>query len=210
MLPKLPGSTQQKQCQALMRHLTTYYAQNPSVPGKYSNLTVSMLKNKSDHKLRGRGGEVRGVISFVKQMSLLLLDPAIPFEATILEASKELESCYNCLSAATPRADLPEHARKFAVLNAALQNECTEVRGDFKLFRCKPKLHLLLELAEFSLDRPSDHWCYRDEDFGGSVSNISRRRGGANEVYATGSRVLQKFCSNFKVPRFARLRQNAV
>ncbi len=34
------------------------------------------------------------------------------------------------------------------------------------------------------------HWCYRDEDFGGSIAKAARRRGGQRNPTATSDRVL--------------------
>jgi hypothetical protein len=47
-----------------------------------------------------------------------------------------------------------------------------------KLWKIKPKLHLFLELCSVERTRPSLCWNYRDEDFGGSVARLARRRGG--------------------------------
>ena len=41
----------------------------------------------------------------------------------------------------------------------------------------KPKFHLLAEIA-LAGDCPSLNWCYRDEEAGGSISNIGRSGGG--------------------------------
>ncbi len=47
-----------------------------------------------------------------------------------------------------------------------------------KLWKIKPKLHLFLELCSVETTKPSLCWNYRDEDFGGSVARLARRRGG--------------------------------
>ena len=60
---------------------------------------------------------------------------------------------------------------------------------DWKL---KPKIHMWLELcAERS--RPSQFWCYRDEDYGGTVAALARRRGGKNSAQAMSETVLDLF-----------------
>eukprot|EP00971_Amphidinium_carterae_P046157 908670-Amphidinium_carterae.1 len=47
-----------------------------------------------------------------------------------------------------------------------------------------PKLHLFLELAREGV-RPSMSWTYRDEDFGGCMAALARRRGGRDTPSAT-------------------------
>ena len=101
---------------------------------------------------------------------------------TILLAMTELHSCCECLSTGQG-ASLPEHSRRFASLHVAL--ETTEVEP----FGVKPRVHLFQELAE-----------YRDEDFGGTVAGLGRRRGGPRTIAATGSQVLQRFVGRHQVP----------
>lgn len=67
-------------------------------------------------------------------------------------------------------------------------------------WRVKPKLHLLQELAEVSGSCPSDSWLYRDEDFGGSLAQMSRRRGGRNAPHNTSAVVLAKFQARYRLP----------
>ena len=63
---------------------------------------------------------------------------------------------------------------------------------DDTAWRVKPKLHMLLELCSEG-SRPSTFWTYRDEDFGGSVSRMVRRRGGLLSVRAFSKSLIDKF-----------------
>ena len=77
---------------------------------------------------------------------------------------------------------------KFALLYVAL--EAAEP-GD-KIWRVKPKLHMLLEVcAEGS--KPATFWSYRDEDYGGIVAKMSRRRRGLLSIASCSSNVLNRF-----------------
>ena len=42
---------------------------------------------------------------------------------------------------------------------------------------------------------------YRDEEFGGTVVAMGRRRGGHNTAASVGSQTLLKCCARFQVPR---------
>ena len=61
-----------------------------------------------------------------------------------------------------------------------------------KWFRIKPKLHMFLHVCSDG-SRPARYWAYRDEDYGGSVARLSRRRGGCRNATATSLNVLQRF-----------------
>ena len=52
--------------------------------------------------------------------------------------------------------------------------------------------HLFLELCS-SGEQPARFWTYRDEDFGGSVAQLSRRRGGLLIVQQFSSGMLARF-----------------
>ena len=58
--------------------------------------------------------------------------------------------------------------------------------------RVKPKMHLFLELC-IEGGKPATCWTYRDEDWGGSVAKMSRRRGGLLSTAAYSSNLLDRF-----------------
>ena len=79
---------------------------------------------------------------------------------------------------------------KFAIRYVGLHDFCNHV--DDLSWRIKPKLHLFLHIcSDNSLPRLT--WTYRDEDFGGSVARMARRRGGCLRCGSTSSAVLTKF-----------------
>ena len=84
-------------------------------------------------------------------------------------------------------AELKEHSIKFALQYVGLHDVLNP--GDDRLFRIKPKLHFFLHLCSDG-GNPAMHWCYRDEDFGGSVAKAARRRGGMRKPSSTSMRVL--------------------
>ena len=100
-----------------------------------------------------------------------------------------LNRCYRALSSEEifHGPVLVENSRKFAAQLVAL-----EAASEKPFWKVKPKLHLFLELC-FAEGKPSLCWTYRDEDFGGSCAQMSRRRGGLVNPSATSASLLQRF-----------------
>ena len=61
-----------------------------------------------------------------------------------------------------------------------------------RAWRIKPKLHLLLHIASDS-NLPKLIWTCRDEDFGGSVARMARRRGNLLSCRAVSWTALARF-----------------
>lgn len=196
ILHKLPGASRKAQCSQLFLQIQAYYKTHPEVPGRYDNLTTSMIKNgKKGCKLRGKAAEVRGLVGFSTVLANKYLCSDNPLEATILQGTLLLGSCYDCLSQSTPREGLVASCRKFCLLWKVLED-----RSPGKLWRVEPKAHLLCELAEYTTDRPSDTWCYREEEFGGSLAQFSRIKGGRITPGIVAYNVLTKFICQHPLP----------
>ena len=173
------------------------YYRRSAPESKLDNLTVLMIKaTGKGPKLRGRAGEIRGLIPFGKELADQYLDANSPREAAIKECTDCLVKCYDCLSSHSFSSDvLKNHARRFALLYSAIE-AATDHR---QLWRVKPKLHLWLNLCE-SGNRPSLFWGYRDEDFGGCLARLGHRRGGSHSPVAVATNVLSRFCAMNKLP----------
>ena len=90
---------------------------------------------------------------------------------------------------------LKDASRRFAVLYVALAKAATP-----PAWKIKPKMHLWQEMNETCCEvRPASTWTYRDEDFGGTMATLGRRRGGAGSPAVCGKSVLSKFCARQKV-----------
>ena len=132
----------------------------------------------------------RALVPFALKVATDILDPADDIEATAIQAMRHLSDCYKALGDSSPSfsAKLKENSTKFALLYCAL--EATDPTG--VRWRVRRKLHMFLELcSEGSM--PARFWNYRDEDFGGSVSKLSRRRGGVLSLKAFSSNLLERF-----------------
>ena len=126
-------------------------------------------------KLRASAGETRSLIPWSLEIAEALLGKSNTFENTIFQATLQLNACYSLLSRDlwNPQ-ELAIAGQRFLLLYVSLSDSDPE--GMF--WRFKPKHHLFQELCEFDECCPSQNWTYRDEDMGGTVAAISRRRGG--------------------------------
>ena len=109
----------------------------------------------------------------------------------------ELAACYGNLSEATFDSEkLAASSRRFCSLYVSLASCSAD-----PLWRVKPKLHSMQELCELTDNKPSQCWNYRDEDFGGTVAKLSRKRGGHNKPHVIGVMVLTKLALRQPLPR---------
>ena len=86
--------------------------------------------------------------------------------------------------------------RAFSAVRLIVCGTGNDRSGTFR--RQAETLHLFQELAEMDGCQPALSWTYRDEDFGGTVAGLGRRRGGPRTIAATGSQVLQRFVGGIK------------
>ena len=158
---------------------------------RLEKLTPTMLKqNKKAPKLRGYAAQVRALVPFAKELAEELLSPLDPLENAARVGIYHLDQCYQALSASSIFSPdiLVEHSTKFALQYVALETAHAGTRN----WRIKPKLHMFLELCSEG-SRPSLFWTYRDEDFGGTVSRLARRRGGLCSAHGMSTNFLQRF-----------------
>jgi hypothetical protein len=194
VLPKFPGDCEADRLSALFVSMCAYYNHH-SIESRLDNLTLKMLGKKSKPRLRAEAAEVRALINFACEVvDTHLSDPDLVGQSVKI-AAKHLQTCYAMLSPANYRPEvLAVSSRKFCIL-------LIELNKRNPVFRILPKIHLFQELCEMSTICPSLTWCYRDEDFGGSVASYSRVRGGANRALNIDKSVLLKFIAQHKLPR---------
>ena len=196
---KLPGATDKIRCRALWLKIKAFYAAN-KVQDKLIGLRPGGFRQKGKSpKLRGNAACCRALIPFGHQIAMELLDSTYaPHQAMQIAALKLLE-CYNCLtkSSADWTEVLPEASKDFAIQYHALSllNEGTVN------WVVKPKMHQFLEMC-CSGSKPNMSWCYRDEDYGGSIAQLCRIKGGCwNRPVHYSRKMLSLFKTKNKVPR---------
>lgn len=187
---KLPGRSIDARVSSLWARLQAFYDEN-NVDDRLQNLTKTMIKQpKKAPKLRGGAAQVRALVPFGLKMAEELLAGGTPKEEAALIGMRHLANCYAALSheAIFYADNLRENSCKFALQYCALEL----FDDDPKSWRVKPKLHMFLELCSEG-SRPATFWTYRDEDFGGSLSRMVRRRGGLLSVRAFSKSLIDRF-----------------
>ena len=201
LVQKMEGSNSKARIKALFALIKTFYEEN-DVQERLPTLTANMIKKKkAPPKLRAKAAEARALIPFAKSICERLLDDGDVVEHSIKQMSRHLASLYSTLSGATIfRQDLMAmHCQKFCMLYTGLEERHRDSKHH--LFRIKPKFHLMEELCEMTDGAaPSLSWCYRDEDFGGSVAAMAHRRGGKCSVHGVSPNFLKKWAGKFDVP----------
>ena len=138
---------------------------------KLDHLTLNMLSPSAKApKLKAYAAECRTLVPVAERLAEKYLDSEDHLEGCVLQATRELAACYRALSSQQIfGADLlADHCRRFCILYVSIE-EAAAAQG---VFRVKPKLHLFQELCEMEdQTRPTAHWTYRDEDFGGSMTD---------------------------------------
>eukprot|EP00971_Amphidinium_carterae_P019335 380672-Amphidinium_carterae.1 len=97
-----------------------------------------------------------------------------------------ITACYQHLSSSHPVQGLNAAAAHFGELLVGLELMRPE------MWTITPKLHLLMEIG-MEGSSPSLAWTYREEDFGGFLAGVARRRGGRESALATSRTTLQAF-----------------
>ena len=196
LLRLFPGATLKLRCGALFRDIKGFYAEHKT-ESRYDNLTVKMFKTKQGYKLRGKAAEVRGLIPWAKQACERFLRDDNEEHSTIKNACFALAACYEQLSREVFDVNvMASQSKRFCLLLVALEDS-SPIK---KLWHVKPKLHMMQELCEMAGENPAKYWCYRDEDFGGSLAAFARHRGGSNSFAVSGTKMLTRFMAKHKVP----------
>ena len=198
LLPFLEGVNKGQRVDTLWKLIQAHYKEMPN-SAKLDDLTDSMIKGKhlKAPKLKANAAECRGLVPIGARLASDLLSSKDSLQQSVKQASQELNACYECLDKGPDSSALASHCRRFCTLWVALE----AVQPD--VFRVKPKMHMFQELCEMSgPTRPAAHWTYRDEDFGGSMVAMARRRGGRQSPASTGHRLLQHFRGRYPFPDF--------
>jgi hypothetical protein len=187
-LDQFPGTDDKERCNALFQDILQFYDEE-DVPDRLDCLLPTFFTNRQGMKLRCSAAKCRRLVPFAFRLAEELADMSNPVEEAIHKAAFHLNEVYTSLSNELhePQA-MKEHSIKFASQYVALHDHLNG--GDDRLWKIKPKLHFFLHLCSDG-GRPSQHWCYRDEDFGGSVAKAARRRGGLLKPASTSRRVLE-------------------
>lgn len=194
---KFPGTTKDQKYSAMYQEIDQYYV-DEDVLDRLDTLKPTFVESKNGMKLRCSAAKVRQLVPFAFRLATEVCDLTNPVEHAIYLAAYHLKEVYSTLSSTCIDADakMKEHGPKFALQYVALHDQLNE--SDSRLWRIKPKMHMFMHLCGEG-GEPGKYWCYRDEDFGGSVAKAARRRGGLLRPKSTSSSVLM--CFSILTPR---------
>ena len=193
----VPGSNKAERYNTLFAQIDAVY-HDLHVEDRLDCLKPTFIESRQGMKLRCRAAQCRALVPVVCRLCEELCDLNDPVEEAIAKAAHHLKEVYACLSGdhPDPEAQMKDHSIGFALQYVALHDHFNE--DDDRLFIIKPKMHFFLLLCSEG-GRPSRNWCYRDEDFGGSISKAARRRGGMSRPMTTSMKVLE--CLAIGTPR---------
>ena len=187
------GPTLEDRRLTLWNMLLLFYKQEGMKSDRLKCLPLSRFRHKPPC-LKGQAATVRKIVPFLKQL-LKHLDMEVEEHRWAITATVALGECYKCLSHTCSRPEgylkgqaaiFGEHVAKLHMLNP-------------ERYALLPKMHAFQELCSMGI-QPSDNWLYREEDFGGSLAQMSHRDGGWDTALSTSRLALSRFCMNAAPP----------
>jgi hypothetical protein len=194
----LPGANKKARQKELLRRMRLFYAANGVKDRMVGLKSWGIQAPKKPPKLKCSAACLRALIPFASQQCVLILDRGNPKHEAMRIAAEKLNECARCLStdSARWREVLPAASKDFCVQYKAL-SELSEGRN----WVIKPKMHQFLEMC-ISGSKPNMSWTYRDEDFGGTVAQLCRIKGGCwKKVLNYSQKMLTLFKTKHNVPR---------
>ena len=201
LLAFMPGSNKKQRRLALWDRIRAYYDGNDVRDRMVGLKNWGIQAPKKPPKLKASAAAARALIPFCYEQCQISLDPANPGHEAIINAARHLNECYRCLStdAVDWRTRLERESRGFAVQYAALQDFHAGAKP--RVWVVKPKMHQFLEMCSGS-SKPNMSWTYRDEDFGGTIAQLCRIKGGCwKQVLLYTKKMLLLFKTKHRVPR---------
>ena len=200
---KLTGTVAEKYQHFYSRMQLFYHGHD--IKSRLDQFKPSMLLNTSDGskikfpKLRAKAGESRALIPFAVLVGRDLLDQKNVLEKQLFESAVALDKCYQQLSIENfNAAELNKQSIRFALFYVSL-NEHFDKLGQ-RYFKVKPKLHMFLEMCFTANTAPSTTWTYRDESWGGEVSDMAANKAGKSNPHALGMSFFRRFFIKHSLP----------
>lgn len=201
VLSKMPGTTREARAAEIWKEMQKFYVAG-FVADRMKSFDCKNFQASGNNppKLRGtNAASMRALVPFVKQLADDYLHDAVPLELSAKHCAHHLQQCYQSLSA-TSRAMSDDVFLESSIQFVNHFYAMYLARGDGLNWRVKPKMHLFLELCAEGTS-PSLFWCYRDEDFGGTVAKLCRMRGTWKQLKAYSIHGLDMFMMQNDPPR---------
>ena len=202
MQKRVPGATIAERCTALGEMAEQWYNEHDVKDRLKTFQRKAWCSDKITTRppsLKGNAASARALVPFAYFLCKSVLSPEVPEESAMISASKHLLNCYRALSDANKAFGhdaMYNSSKSFAQQYLALFVHF----GRSVKWRVMPKMHMWLELCSQRTE-PSKFWCYRDEDFGGSVARQCRMKGRWRHLGAFAKRALDMFRMKNPAPR---------
>ena len=201
LVAKMPGRVLEDRTKALSNHIDTYYVEF-KIKDRLKKFNADSYAGKGNEadSLSGSAAAIRALVPFGDLMAQQFLSDAIPMESAAKIAAHHLKNCYQALAGTSgpfAHVALNNSAKIFALQYRALYLAA----NDGVSWRVMPKMHIFLELCSEGTE-PQLFWCYRDEDFGGSMAHTSKMTGRWKVLSAYSRHGLEMFFMKHGVPRF--------
>jgi hypothetical protein len=201
---KVPGATMDDRSQFIGGRIMRYYEEHGVLDKlKEFGRKTFYTSRKRPPKLKGNAATTRALVPFGKLLAMEFLNGDDEKEGAIISAASHLKNCYDALSAANQtfgKDALYESSKKFALQYGALH----QAFGGGAPWRPMPKMHMFLELCMEGTE-PQKFWCYRDEDFGGSVARQSKMKGSWKKLSTYCKHALDLFRMKNRAPRLCKV-----
>ena len=193
----LPGRNKKLRRKALWDKILQFYDENKIKDRMVGIKSWGIQAPRHPPKLKANAACVRALIPFCHQQCMSLLSDS-PKHNAIKMAAHHLHECYKCLSTSSEdwTTVLPQSSKEFAIQCHALAT--VHERPDWVV---KPKMHQFLEMCT-GISKPNMSWTYRDEDYGGSIAQLCRIKGGCwRKILHYSQKMLVLFKTRNRAPR---------
>ena len=195
------GPNQKERAKAIFRAILAWYKRSGINSDRLKALPVTRFKPKGQRPaLKASAGQVRALVPYFVELTSSWTQEMYNAEewaeiTLVQQGCRHLLDCYDCLSLSNPKPLSVLREKSIAFSTVLVQLE--EMK--WTRYTITPKLHLFLELTAEGC-RPSQSWCYREEDFGGFLAGVARRRGGHDSALATSRNTLMCFMAKQPLP----------
>ena len=168
LLDRFPVASKDKRLSSVFRSMQSFYRRY-SVDNRLDTLTMGMLRKTDKKQTKSQLPSLEHLL----EKPEALLDKSNTFENTIFQATLPMNACYSLLSRDlwNPQ-ELATAGQRFLLLYVSLwQRSWRNVLGGSNQAPPLPGAMWIWWVLPLN-------WTYRDEDMGGTVAAISRRRGG--------------------------------
>lgn len=167
---------------ALWQDVLQWYRTQPANITRIDKLKLEhFAQDKKPPKLKCKAAAARQLVPFLPALCekyLLQPEHTTSVNTTISNLTKQLHQTYQALYSGDAEL-LARNCRNTCILWKSLQTHLQTLEPGTNRWKMKPKVHVFQELCEFQTQErgsPMQAWCYKDEDFGGYLQKLQKKR----------------------------------